>query len=266
MVDLSRFIFRGAEIESQRCHYRDHVSNIRRNHHMTAITYAIGDVHGEADRLRRLHELICKRHASEFGDASMTVIHLGDYVDRGPDSAGAIDAVMELSQDASLDVIALAGNHEAMLLAALAAPGSESHTHWLENGGRETMQSYLARGDETIPQAHIEWLRTRPAIHIDHSDKRVFVHAGVSPGHFPNEREEVYLWTRASAFFDVTQWQNTALQDWTVVHGHTPTRDGFPEIAGDRSQRINIDSGAVFGGRLTCAIFAPDQAVKFLYS
>lgn len=233
---------------------------------MTTITYAIGDVHGEAERLCRLHELIRNRHVSEFGDATMTVIHLGDYVDRGPDSAGVIDAVMKFSRDPSMNVIALAGNHEAMLLAALAAPGSENHSHWLENGGRETMQSYLARGYETVPECHIEWLRKRPSIHIDHSNKRVFVHAGVSPRNFPHEREEVYLWTRASAFFDVTQWQNTALQDWTVIHGHTPTHDGFPEITGDRCQRINIDSGAVFGGRLTCAIFAPGQPVKFLYS
>ena len=61
---------------------------------MTAITYAIGDVHGEVERLCRLHELIRNRHVSEFGDANMTVIHLGDYVDRGPDSAGVIDAVI----------------------------------------------------------------------------------------------------------------------------------------------------------------------------
>lgn len=233
---------------------------------MTTITYAIGDVHGEAQRLRAMHSLIRDRHASKFGDASIRIVHLGDYVDRGPDSFGVIDMIMQLAEDPAIELIALAGNHEAMLLEAADAPNGNSNDHWLKNGGRETLKSYVARGHDSVTRSHIDWMRALPAIYIDHPQKRIFVHAGVSPDEFPNEAREVYLWTRSSEFFDVTCWQNTRLADWTVVHGHTPTSDGFPDVVGDKCQRINLDSGAVFGGRLSCAVFAPDAPVRFIYT
>lgn len=233
---------------------------------MTTITYAIGDIHGEAQRLRALYSLIRDRHADQFGQASIRIVHLGDYVDRGPDSFDVIEAIMELSEDPLIEPIALAGNHEAMLLKAVDAPNGDSRRHWLNNGGCETLQSYAERGHGDIMRSHLEWMRALPAIYIEHSQKRVFVHAGVLPDQFPNEADEVYLWTRSPAFFDVARWHNTVLADWTVVHGHTPTSDGFPEVVGDKCKRINLDSGAVFGGRLTCAVFAPETPVKFIYA
>jgi serine/threonine protein phosphatase 1 len=86
------------------------------------------------------------------------------------------------------------------------------------------------------------------------------------PEEYPDESEEVRLWTRARSFFDVPSWKDTALDGWTVIHGHTPTHNGYPEDEVGAGRRINIDTGAVFGGRLTCAILAPGEDVRYLYA
>ncbi|MGB3627526.1 MAG: hypothetical protein WA989_16980, partial [Henriciella sp.] len=90
----------------------------------------------------------------------------------------------------------------------------------------------------------------------------------INPAEFPNENDSIYLWTRSSRFFDVAAWQGTAVEGWTVVHGHTPTSDAFPEeeVAEGYGRRINIDTGAVYGGRLTCAVLAPGRNVRYLFS
>lgn len=230
------------------------------------ICYAIGDVHGEAQRLRQLHTIIRNQHETKYGNAPIKIIHLGDYIDRGPDSAGVIDTLIELSRDKSVFHVALAGNHEEMMLDALSGGSSESHEFWVKNGGEQTLQSYANRDTATVPDAHLDWIRELPTTYVDEDQRRVFVHAGVRPSEFPNDRREVHLWTRAKDFFDVERWQGTELQGWTVIHGHTPTEDGWPDQVGEESCRINIDTGAVFGGRLTCAVLAPGEAVRYLYA
>ncbi|MEQ9317001.1 MAG: hypothetical protein RLN72_14185, partial [Henriciella sp.] len=119
-----------------------------------------------------------------------------------------------------------------------------------------------------VPKAHLDWIAGLPHIHADEGEKRIFVHAGINPSTFPNENESVYLWTRSSRFFDVENWHGTSAEGWTIIHGHTPTETGFPEdhSASGCGRRINIDTGAVFGGRLTCAILAPGCEVRYLYS
>ena len=230
------------------------------------ICYAIGDVHGEAERLRQLHSIIRDQHNAKHRNQPMKIIHLGDYVDRGPDSAGVIDTLIELSKDETVSQIALAGNHEEMMLNALSDNSSESYDFWVRNGGEQTLQSYAVRGEDTVPTAHLDWIRELPTTYVDENQRRVFVHAGLRPNEFPNDRREVHLWTRAKDFFDVERWQGTELQGWTVIHGHTPTEDGWPDQIGGESRRINIDTGAVFGGRLTCAVLAPGEAVRYLYA
>ncbi|MEM9054259.1 MAG: metallophosphoesterase family protein [Pseudomonadota bacterium] len=230
------------------------------------VTYAIGDVHGEAERLEQLHKLIFERHRLLYEGKKLRIIHLGDYVDRGPDSAGVIELLMEFPADEHTRQIALAGNHEAMMLEALSDKASASYGHWLDNGGDKTLESYETKGHKDVPKAHLEWLSALPTVLIDAPEKRVFVHAGLSPNSFPQERKEVHLWTRSSDFFETAGWGGTALEGWTVVHGHTPTSDGYPDNESGYGCRINIDTGAVFGGRLTCAIFAPGEDVRFLYA
>lgn len=230
------------------------------------ITYAIGDVHGEAERLAKLHDVIFDRHEKRYESASMRLIYLGDYIDRGPDSAGVIDQIRARQASMDIEIIALAGNHEAMMINALESGRSHAYQHWLRNGGQETLKSYRDHGYDQVPRAHLDWARHLPTIFYDRAERWVFVHAGVHPSEFPNDAQSVHLWTRSADFFDVNRWQGTALEGWTVVHGHTPTKNGRPDISGDHSRRINIDTGAVFGGRLTCAVMQPGADVRFLYA
>ncbi|WP_084421391.1 metallophosphoesterase family protein [Henriciella litoralis] len=232
------------------------------------VTYVIGDVHGEAVRLARLHQLIFSHHSQGFEGRPIEIVHLGDYVDRGPDSAGVIEQVMELEQRRDVSVISLAGNHEEMLLKAVCSGSAAIYQHWLENGGQETLSSYQRHGEPSVPDRHLTWLKALPRIHVDEATRHVFVHAGIHPAEFPDENDSTYLWTRSSRFFDVEEWRGTAVEGWTVIHGHTPTRDGFPEdeAAEGLGRRINIDTGAVYGGRLTCAVLAPGRKVRFLFS
>ena len=230
------------------------------------VTYAIGDVHGEAERLAQLHASVFDRHELLYPNARLKLIHLGDYVDRGPDSAGVIEVLQKASTKQGVDFVALAGNHEAMMLRALADEAAPDYKYWLRNGGEETLASYTRRGYPGVPSSHLDWLRGLPTILVDEAHQRIFVHAGLRPDEFPNESTEVHLWTRSADFFDTDRWQGTSLEGWTVVHGHKPTENGWPDDTGDHNRRINVDTGAVFGGRLTCAVFAPQEEVRFLYA
>ncbi len=239
---------------------------------MAATTYfAIGDVHGEAQKLRQLHQSILDRIA--FDKQPACIIHLGDFVDRGPDSHGVIEAVLALEAlfagSEKIRVISLMGNHEQMMLDAYdSSESSEADGSWWAQGGAETADSYAegpgtggADWRLTIPAAHITWMRRLPLIHRASDQPLVFVHAGIEPASFPNEPERTYLWTRSDRFFEHEQWPDRAeLQNLTVVHGHTP-RSFEPEIF---PHRINVDTGACFGGPLTAVMLKEDAAPQFL--
>lgn len=228
--------------------------------------FAIGDIHGEADKLARLHDAILDRIAFEGGPAK--IVHLGDYIDRGPNSRGVIEKVMALERrfagHAEIEVVSLRGNHEQMLLDALEA--GDDDPSWLSLG-LETLDSYAgkfvtdAEGWRVlIPQAHREWMARLPILLHDRERKLVFVHAGIEPDAFPAEDEDVYLWTRSDRFFDTKAWpEREELKDLLVVHGHTP--QDAPEIF---PNRINVDTGACFGGYLTAVMLRHGQAPQFL--
>jgi len=230
------------------------------------VIYAIGDVHGEARRLKKLHGHIFERHAFSFPDHLMRLVHLGDYVDRGNDSAGVLDLLISLEAKFGENTICLQGNHEAMMLAGVNNATPTAYEYWLKNGGEQTIESYRARGQLQVPREHVNWLSRLPKLHVEPRRKLIFVHAGINPETYPDHDEDIYLWTRSARFFDVETWTNPDLEDWTVIHGHTPTVDFFPDDAIASARRINIDTGAVFGGRLTAAIFAPDQQVQYIYA
>jgi len=233
------------------------------------VYFAIGDVHGEADKLRRLHVAILDRIAFERRTAK--VVHLGDYIDRGPDSRGVIDQIMALEKrfgrDPAVEVVSLMGNHEQMLLEAHSGDADDEE-NWLTQGGLATLDSYsdepvteVSGWRHIIPQEHLAWLARRPLLLHDRARKLVFVHAGIEPATFPGEDEDTYLWTRSDRFFNDDAWPGREeLQGLLVVHGHTP-KSFEPEIF---PRRINIDTGAVFGGPLTAVMLREGEAPQFL--
>lgn len=227
---------------------------------------AIGDVHGQADQLRELHASIRLHHTQRFSDLRLTFVHLGDYVDRGPDACDVIDQLIAMERVTDFDVINLRGNHEIMMLEGIAGVGygDDPLGYWKRWGGLETLDSYYQRGLDGPYDHHLEWMESLPNFYHDKARGLYFVHAGIEPNNFPNDDQNTLLWTRSNRFFDTENWDNPALKDVTIVHGHTPTEDSTPDIAGNQ-QRINVDTGAVYGGPLTAVLLAPRKAAEFLY-
>lgn len=216
--------------------------------------YAVGDVHGCLDRLRAMHLAIAADIAARPA-ASVTLVHLGDYIDRGPESAGVLDWLAEgPAPDGVGSVVNLMGNHETMMLAALAEGSGRAARLWLLNGGEATLHSFgLGNADdpgawaERLPAGRLDFLRALPLTH--RAGGYVFVHAGLRPGvPLAAQAPEDMLWIREPFLAAVEPFEAV------VVHGHTPTRD--PVV---RPNRIGIDTGAVLGGRLTCAVLEADR-------
>lgn len=204
-----------------------------------ALVYAIGDIHGSLQKLRDLMTQ-CRRHAD--GRAA-TFVFLGDYIDRGPDSRGVIDALMDLQSRQPDRVIALKGNHEAVALEI--ADGETDPEHWLREGGVATLRSYDIEHPRDLPDEHIAWLRSLPFCHDD--GHRFFVHAGVDPEKpLGAQCDHDLIWIREPFLSDERDYGRL------IVHGHTPQLSGQPDFRGNR---LNLDTGAVFGGALTAAAF-----------
>jgi serine/threonine protein phosphatase 1 len=214
------------------------------------LTYAIGDVHGCFDKLVRLLGR-CRLHC---GARPMRLVCIGDYLDRGPQSRRVVELLIETQAAAPDQVICLCGNHEAMALAA-AVQGGEIEALWLLNGAAETLQSYGVAEAAALPMAHLEWFQSLPVSYDD--GRRYFVHAGVDP-RVPLERqsEEDQLWIREPFLSHGGDYGRL------IVHGHTPVPNGVPDL---RANRLNIDTGAVFGGPLTAAVFAQSQTAPIAF-
>lgn len=214
------------------------------------LTYAVGDIHGRADLLDALLERIEVHRAGR----ARTLVFLGDYVDRGPDSARVIETLRRMQWREPETVVCLMGNHEAMLARTLREPGALAH--WLCNGGGETLASFGAEGPEDLPGNVLDWIEALPTLHAD--PLRWYVHAGFRPTvEAPDPDVETRLWIREpflSADHDFGRH---------VVHGHTPVLRGGPDV---RRHRTNLDTGAVYGGALTAGAFtgAAARAVGFL--
>lgn len=210
--------------------------------------YAVGDVHGCDDRLAALHALIA-RDATARPAAHIVLLHIGDYVDRGPDSAGVIRRVMGAPPVPGAEVVNLRGNHEALLLAGHGPRAAADDAWlWLRNGGRQTLRSYGAAEERgVIPAAHLDFLRGLPSSW--RAGGYFFAHAGVRPGvTLDAQADDDLLWIREP--FLSSQADHGAV----VVHGHTP-RDTV-EV---RRNRIGLDTAAVFGGVLTCLVLEADR-------
>ena len=208
--------------------------------------YAIGDIHGCLDQLDDLHRQIAADLAAR-PITRPTLIHLGDYIDRGPDSAGVLARL--LHPTLPLPTINLIGNHEDMLLAALEG-GRGAAEHWKQNGGVAALESWgishrarPADWAHSIPAAEIALIRSLPNSHT--SGGYIFVHAGIRPGTpLAAQTRQDMLWIR-EPFLSFT-----GTLPLVAVHGHPP-EEPHPTI---RPHRIGIDTGAVLGGPLTCAV------------
>ena len=217
--------------------------------------YAIGAIHGRADLLDQLHDKILEdaRHA---GVQRHVVVYLGDYVDRGLDSKGVIDRLLD-DPLPGFEKVFLKGNHEDAFLKFFLEP--EFGRDWKYYGGLETLMSYgvkalpLKDEPEAFVAARDELARNFPANHLDflgslrlwHEEGDFyFAHAGVRPG-LPLEEQtgQDLMWIRDDFLSSDVDFGKV------VVHGHTPEEQPV-----QRANRIGIDTGAYITGVLTCAV------------
>lgn len=197
-------------------------------------TFAIGDIHGCADDLQALLDKLPLTSSSKL-------VFLGDYVDRGPDSRRVIDTILNLKK--KYKVVTIKGNHEEMFLSFLEAPESADAALFILNGGSATLASYSDnQGHYKIPSKHYDFLNQLELWHVD--DEHVYVHAGL-----PNLKlEKIDLETHQDELLWIREPFLSSKFDWgkVVVHGHTPK-----EAVTVSPNRINLDTGCVFGGHLS---------------
>jgi serine/threonine protein phosphatase 1 len=190
---------------------------------------AIGDIHGCRTSLQELLARVCPTDCDQL-------VFLGDYIDRGPDSAGVIDDLLVLQSRFPRSIF-LRGNHEQMLLDVLAG---EDPAAFLLNGGGKTIASYQMRGDWPPSAEHRQFFEELPALY--QTGGFIFVHAGLRPGR-PLEEQipEDLLWIRQDFLDSTDRWGGV------VVFGHTPRQEPLLD-----EHRIGLDTGCVYGGHLTC--------------
>ena len=198
--------------------------------------FAIGDVHG---CLFQLEKLFIRAGINLRQD---TIVFIGDYIDRGPDSKGVVDFILELKKKSDR-IICLLGNHERMLMDYLS--GGIYADMYLSNGGDTTLRSYGAvRGPEqyevTLPEDHRDFYDSLLPLH--ETKQYLFVHAGFRPGIPLAEQDpEDLIWIRHEFIMSRYDFGKT------VVFGHTPLNSVHID-----DYKIGIDTGAVYGGLLTC--------------
>lgn len=192
---------------------------------------AIGDIHGHSAALKSILDLASPRQED-------TVVFLGDYIDRGPDSRGVIEQVIDLADHCQ--VVSLLGNHEEMFLDAL-ADGRYLRT-WLENGGEAALKSYGTDHDiSKIPGGHIDFLSNLRRFYD--TDSHFFIHANYAPN-WPLEQHD----SNTALWLPLVEIPGPHYSGKIAVVGHTPQSNG--EIL-DCGHLICIDTGCGFGGFLT---------------
>lgn len=210
------------------------------------MTYVFPDLHG---RLDHLHAALKAVHEDGAADGD-TMVFLGDYIDRGPESAQLVKRLREL-QEARERVICLSGNHEVMMMGGL-SEGGEWLTGWLLNGGGTTVTSYTdAQGiiDDKAMAEDCAWFASLPTYHED--ARRVYVHAGVEAAvELVDQPVQTLHWKRYETL-DGRGWM-----DKHVVHGHDADETG-PKTIGNRTA---CDTGAVWTGRYVVSVFDDDKA------
>lgn len=200
--------------------------------------FAIGDIHGCLFKLEKLISLL----ANTIDRDNDTLLFIGDYIDRGPDPKGVVDFVMDLKKKFAKTVFLL-GNHEDMFLNYI--NGREAGYMFFMNGGDATAASYGSKdqgdmGEIRVPENHMEFFTTLlPFYETEHY---IFVHAGLRPGiPLMKQAREDLIWIRYDFIRSSYDFGKT------IVFGHTPLLEPLLQ-----PRKIGIDTGAVYGGLLTC--------------
>lgn len=206
-------------------------------------TIVISDIHGMSSLLDKALEKI-----ESSGLEVSKVVFTGDYIDRGPDSAGVVKRVRTLVESGK--AVALKGNHEAMMAEAFDEEEgyiSSRSPWWIPNGGTEAIESYREMYKESgwiNLMRDALWMKSLPLYYQD--QHRMYVH-GYAPPTFEDPEafsEEDVLWDRYGRDEDYGWFGKH------VVHGHTPVKK--PDL---KTHRTNLDTGAVFGGPLSVGVF-----------
>lgn len=221
--------------------------------------YAIGDIHGRLDLFTALLRLIEADNAARmFDEAVASIVVLGDFIDRGPQSREMVSLLRRSSELAHFTV--LLGNHEACLLDC-ADGRADPRDGWLDFGGAETLASFgiaPPRDDEDcldfaerltagIGRETLDWLAGLPL--SERSGDFFFCHAGIRPKvNLARQTREDLLWIREPFL------SNRANHGAVIVHGHSIS--GEIDVA---ANRIGIDTGAYATGRLTALGLAGEE-------
>ncbi|MCX7561618.1 metallophosphoesterase [Sulfitobacter sp. F26204] len=229
----------------------------------------VGDVHGclnlLLDTIKRLEAHI--ETVEDWDDLRSKLVFVGDYVDRGEQSAQTLNWLHNLQKSLPYDVECLMGNHERMMLDFLDDPAGRG-ARWLRNGGLQTLASYKIGGvrersnveelteasmklEAAMPEGQLEWLRQLPKKFK--SGNVCVAHAAMDPHLSPEDQStQTLMWGH-------NEFMTTPRDDdlW-VVHGHTIVKE--PRIS---KSRISIDTGAYHSGKLTLALIEPGVCTFF---
>ncbi|MBV5317130.1 MAG: serine/threonine protein phosphatase [Desulfobulbaceae bacterium] len=208
-------------------------------------TCVIGDIHGCHTSLTLLLQKVLHR--------ANTFVFLGDYVDRGPNSKAVVATILSLQKNHE-HVIALRGNHDLLFLQHLTG---EDSSLFLQVGGRQTLASYglsptadRAEIDRIIPPEHLAFLENLPLFWED--QYAIYVHAGLQPGrHLSQQTPQWCLWAREQFIHTTYEFGKP------VVFGHTVFSE--PLLT---PNRFGIDTGAVYGGRLTALLLPQRELIS----
>ena len=201
--------------------------------------YAIGDIHGRFDKLRDLMDKI------DIDFESETLVFLGDYIDRGPQSFEVVEYLIDLRSRVEKCHF-LKGNHEEMFEIYISG---EDRLTYLFNGGQQTIDSYMSRSREPdeplIPDNHLSFFKS--LLMYYETNDYIFVHAGLQKNiPLGKQKSEDLLWIRKKFIESGHDYGKL------VVFGHTPLPEPLLQ-----PNKIGIDTGAVYGNKLTC-IRLPD--------